>query len=276
VLFSLTVGLLAMLALGPLSAAGNWVGTRLGDPEGVLALAAFSTIFKLAGIVVFYPFLERFAQFVTRICGDGRETAVAHLDPRIAEAGGSVALEAAYRAALETAQGAADAIRRRLTGESVRYDPPTDAVQQVTRFLETLSLETTDLGTIAPRLVRLTHALDHLTELHGDFAGLPPVPAGWQPSEASRAGAEALAAWLAATADPAAAPDTTVHSALESAAKTAATERDAGRRRLLEDLALQRVSADTARSGIDTLNWTAAALHHAWRLTDSLRIAADQ
>jgi phosphate:Na+ symporter len=271
VLFSTTVGILAMIFLAPLAAAANWVGTRLGDAEGVLALAAFSTTFKLAGIAVFYPFLDRFAAFVTRAIGGGQDTAVSHLDPRIAEAGGSVALEAAYRATLEMSRAAIEAVRGRLVGQAVAYDPPAAAVEQTERFLETLSIETTDLGTIAPRLIRLTHALDHLRALHADLPGAP-LP----PGEAARPAADALGAWLDATADPAAPPDAAVFPALEGAAEAARAWRDNGRRALLEEIALRRVPAESARAGIDALNWGRDAVNHSWRLAESLRIASDR
>ena len=81
IVFSLIVGVLGMLFLGPLTAAADWVGAQLHDPDGVLALAAFSSIFKLAGIVVFYPWLDRFARFIVRISGTGSESAVSRLDP---------------------------------------------------------------------------------------------------------------------------------------------------------------------------------------------------
>ena len=166
IIFSVIVGVLGILFLGPLARASSWVGARLDDPDGVLALAAFSSIFKLAGIVAFYPWLDHFARFIVRISGSGNLSAVGRLDPTLADAGGAVALEAAWRAILEVARGAVDAVRRRLAGESVSYAPPAEAVQQTEHFLESLSLETTDLTTMAPRLVRLCHALDHLTELH--------------------------------------------------------------------------------------------------------------
>jgi len=85
------------------------VGAQFDEPNGVLALAAFSSIFKLTGA--------------------GAETAVGRLDPVLAEAGGAVALEAAWRAILEVAHGSVEAVRRRLIGEPVRYDPPVDAVR---------------------------------------------------------------------------------------------------------------------------------------------------
>jgi len=77
--FSTIVAVLGMLFLGPLTAAADWVGARLDDPDGVLALAAFSSIFKLAGIVVFYPWLGRFSDLIVRISGTGRHSAVGRL-----------------------------------------------------------------------------------------------------------------------------------------------------------------------------------------------------
>jgi phosphate:Na+ symporter len=274
ILFSLVVGLLAMLFLGPLTASARWVGTRLGDPEGVLALAAFSSIFKLAGIVVFYPWLDHFAAFIVRITGGGRDTAVDRLDPAIAEAGGAVALEAAWRATLEMARGAVDAIRRRLAGESVRYDQPHEAVQRTERFLEALSLETTDLGTVAPRLVRLSHALDHLARLNEDLARAPPAASGWQRPEGFEAGSRALSAWLDATEDPEAEPDPAIYSAIEAASRQLGAERESGRAQLLEDIALQRRSTAEARAALDSLTWGDGTLYHAWRLVESLRAAS--
>src|SRR5262245_37426522 len=160
IVFSIAVGVLSMLLLGPLTGASEWVGSRLEDPEGVLALATFSSLFKLAGIVAIYPWLDNFSRFIVRISGRGSESAVSRLEPTLVEAGADVALEAAWRAILEVARGAVDAVRRRLAGESVQHEPAGEEVQQIERFLESLPLETTDLGTIGPRLVRLCHALD--------------------------------------------------------------------------------------------------------------------
>ncbi len=182
IIFSVIVGVLGILFLGPLTAASEWVGARLYDPDGVLAMATFSTLFKFAGIVVFYPWLGSFAKFIIRISGKGSESAVSRLDPVLAQGGATVALEAAWRAILEISRGAIDAIQRRLAGETVKYDPPAEAVQQTEHFLESLSIETTDMGTIGPRLVRLVHALDHLSELNDDLTRIPPVATGGQPS----------------------------------------------------------------------------------------------
>src|SRR5499426_1581865 len=240
VVFSVIVGVLGILFLGPLTAAADWVGTRLGDANGVLALAAFSTIFKLAGIVVFYPWLDHFVRFIVRISGSGSDSAVSRLEPTVARAGGAVALEAAWRATLEVARGAVDAIRGRLAGASVRYVVPAEATQQIERFLGSISLDTIDPSGMEPRLVRLCHALDHLTALQDDLTRVPPVASGWQPPSAFDAGARALAGWLDATHDPAAAPTPPILEAVEDASKQLSAARQTNRETLLKDVALQR------------------------------------
>jgi phosphate:Na+ symporter len=274
ILFSSIVGILGMVFLGPLAAAADWVGARLYDPDGVLALAAFSTIFKVAGIVAFYPWIDGFARLVVRISGTGSESALGRLDPALADAGADLALEAAWRAILEVARGAVEAVRGALGGAAVTYHPPVDAIQQIDTFLESLSLETTDLTTIGPRLVRLCHALDHLMQLHGDLTRIPPGIAGGQPPEGFTAGAQALAAWLGATEDQEAAPDPGVFVALEEASRQLGVECKTARDRTLENLALQRTPAATARGDLETLAWADGTLYHAWHLADALRIAS--
>src|SRR4029453_2875127 len=179
ILFSSIVGILGMVFLRPLAVAADWVGARLYDPDGVLALAAFSSIFKLAGIAAFYPWIDGFSRLITRmVSGTGSESAVSRLEPAVADAGAPGALEAARRAIRGVAGGGVGAPRRPLASESVEYDPPVEAVGQIEHFLESLSLETTDLGTIGPRLARLPPALDHLTQLHDDLPRIPPPRAG--------------------------------------------------------------------------------------------------
>jgi phosphate:Na+ symporter len=274
ILFSAIVGVIAMLLLAPLAAAADWMGSRFDDPDGVLALAAFSTIFKFMGVVVFYPWVDRFGQFIVRITGSGSQSAISRLEPTVAAAGGPIALEAAWRAILETAQVAVAAARRPLAGEPVKYEPPAEAVQQIDHFLESLSLETTDMGTVGPRLVRLCHALDHLTQLHEDVTRSPPAPGAREVPASFQAGAQALAAWLDATKDPAKAPDPAILAALEDASKQLSAEARTERERTLEDIARQRVPMAAARAFLDALAWADRALYHAWRLAHSLQVAS--
>ena len=274
IVYNVAVGIIGILLLGPLAAAGRWVGARVDDPDGVLALAAFSSIFKLLGILAFYPWLDGFSRFIERISGRGTDTAVSRLDPVLAEAGGGVALEAAWRAILELAHDAVDAVRSRLAGDVVRYDPSREAVQQIEQFLESLSLETLDLATFEPRLVRLCHALDHLNQLNEDLTRIPPEASGWQPPAGFEEGAQALAVWLDTTKDPEAAPGAAIFKAIEDASDRLADERKTSRDKILQDVALQRTPAETARSGLELSGWADGAVYHAWRLAESLRIAS--
>jgi phosphate:Na+ symporter len=274
IFYSLIAGILAMLFLRPLIGAAGWVGSLLDDPQGVLALAAFSSLFKFAGIVAFYPWLDPFARFIVRITGEDSASAVGRLEPTVAKAGGPVAVEASWRATLEVAHGAVDAVRRRLVGERVKYESAGEAIQQIEHFLESLPLETTDLGTFGPRLVRLCHALDHVTELNDDLTRIPPAAGDWQPPAGFAAGAGALAAWLGATKGPEAKPDPAIFQALKDASSQLTAERKTGRVQLLDDVALQRTPAPTARAALDALGWADAGLYHAWRLAESLRIAS--
>lgn len=274
IIFSVVVGVLGMLLLGPLARTALWAVSRLDDYDGVLGLAAFSSIFKLMGVLFFYPWLDAYSRFIVRISGKGSETAVSRLEPALAEAGGAVALEAAWRALLEVAHGSVETVRRRLAGETLQYEPPVEAVQQINHFLESLSLETTDLAAIEPRLVRVCHALDHLTQLHDDLRRVPPAVDGWEPPAGFDAGAQALSAWLSASKDPSATPAPPVFDALEAASKQLTVERKDNRATILENIALQRMPIATAWKALDALSWGDGALHHCWRMIEALRIAS--
>jgi phosphate:Na+ symporter len=64
IIYNVTVGIIGILLLRPIASAGHWVGAQLDDPNGVLALAAFSSIFKFIGILAFYPWLDGFSRLV--------------------------------------------------------------------------------------------------------------------------------------------------------------------------------------------------------------------
>ncbi|SEA18199.1 Na/Pi cotransporter family protein [Variovorax sp. YR216] len=273
VTFSLVVGVLGIAFLGPLVNAAEWLGGRLGDLDGVLALAAFSSIFKLAGVMVFYPWLDRFAQFISRIAGSGGETAVSHLEPAVARTGGTIALEAAWRAILEVARGGVDAVRASLAGERAGYVPPTQAIQQIEQFLESVSLDTIDPSVAEFRLVRICHALDDLSTLQQELARIPAAVSDWQPPPGYAEGARALASWLDATKEPETAAGAAVTSPVEKAREQLIQERKAERERLLGDVALRRVPAATAASALESLRWAESALQGAQQLIESLHAA---
>ncbi|RTL89170.1 MAG: Na/Pi cotransporter family protein [Hyphomicrobiales bacterium] len=272
IIFSVVVGVLGMLLLSPLAKAATWVVSGLDDYDGVLAVAAFSSLFKLMGVAVFFPWLDAYSRFIIELSGKGEESAVSRLEPALAEAGGPVALEAVWRALLEVSRGAVDAVRRRLAGEQTAYQPPEDSVRKIDHFLESLSLETLDIADMEPRLVRLCHAIDHLKRLHHDLSERAIVLA--TPASATAAGAQALSAWLEAQKTPADVVSGPVLQAVDAAARQLAEERMALRERILESVARQQTAAAAANEALLALQWADKALHHAWRIIDSLDAAA--
>ncbi len=273
-IFSVIVGVLGMILLQPIANAATWAVSSLDDYDGVLALAAFSSLFKLMGVAVFFPWLDSFARLIERLSGAGADTAVARLDPALSEAGGPVALEAAWRATVEVARNAIEAVRNRLAGEHVDFPSIDDAIRQIDHFLESLSLETLDLGSMEPRLVRLCHAVDHLKRLNEILKTGPTVATGWTPPPSIGAGAQALIAWLDAIEDPASPLPTSVFDDVSSASSRVAMDRKAEREEILEAVARQQSTVATADQRMEALLFADRALYHSWRLIDSLRIAS--
>jgi phosphate:Na+ symporter len=194
-----------------------------------------------------------------------------YTEENLYDAGGAVALEAGQRAILEIARGSIDAVRRRLAGEPVTYTAPAADMRRTVEFIGSLSLETTDIGTIGPGLVRLAHALDHLERLHEDLARAPAPTQEWQPPPGFGEGAQALTSWLEATQEPEPAPNAGVLDALDKVSARLREECRAVREQLLEDVALQRVRTPTARAGLEQLAWADNALHHAAGVARLLR-----
>src|SRR5262249_22764994 len=115
---------------------------------------------------------------------------------------------------------------------------------------------------------------DHLNQLNEDLARAPPETSGWKHRAGYEEGAQAITAWLDSTKDPEAASGAAIFKAMEGASQRLADERKTGRDKILQDVALQHLSAETARTGLDMLAWADSAFYHAWRLAESLRIAS--
>jgi len=270
VIFSLVTGVLGMLLLAPLAQAASRLVSGLDDYDGVLGLAAFSSLFKLMGVIVFFPWLDRYARLIAELTGARTDTPTRFLEPTLSRAGGPVALEAAFRALDEVARVAVDAASRRLAGEKPKFEPGED-VGRIERFMETLSLETLDAAETEARLVRVVHAIDHLKQLQEDLqkpfpeTDLPPLPA-------ADAGASALRQWLST-------PRRERKKAfLLNDIATAATEIQGQRKRkradILTSVARQQTAAVAAEQELSSLQWSEDALWRCWRLVDSLRVAS--
>ena len=81
-------------------------------------------------------------------------------------------------------------------------------------------------------------------------------------------------AFIGALDDQEAAPDPGVFVALEEASRRVSVECKTARDKTLENLAMQRTPAATARGDLETLAWADGTVYHAWHLAESLRIAS--
>ena len=204
-------------------------------------------------------------------------SAVARLEPSLAEAGGPVALEAAWRAILETARlpsmPCADGSPAQpfvTTRRSMRSARPSS-------FCNRYRWKPFDLGAIEPRLVRLCHALDHLTRLIDDLQQPPEVEAVWRLRPASKAARGHSAPGSTPRKTPRHRP--ILRSSRRSNMPRNSLTRNAKRaaRRLLEDVAAAANAGGDRRAPFSmSSHWADGALHHAWRLAESLRIASGQ
>jgi phosphate:Na+ symporter len=274
VLFNGITGVLALVFLSQLGLVARWLGGLMDDDDGVLTLAAFHTLFNLAGIVIFFPWLGAFAKGIEQLTGRGEISAVARLGSALAHAGGPVAMEAAWRALVELTDTAFTSLKTRSQG---RHPPPVELIAEIRKvadFVEKLRFESTDPQTLPDRRARIWHALDHLHRLaevllepanHLMSAGL---------SEEIRNGIHALDAWQAWAAKEAPQDGETTVAALAAVSANFAAARKTHRADLLDQLGLGTVKPAEAMAALETLRWLDGAYYHVWRLADSLRRAA--
>lgn len=167
ILFNLTTGLLALLML-PLFL---WIVDRADaggtSADAAISLAAFHTVFIGLGVVLFLPFVARFARLVERLVPEGQRSLTRHLD-RTLRSTPAVALAATQSALIETFQ---QMIRHLRTGLSTGHWPSdaeeiSAAIREIQQYLDSLSAHPEDEALTLSRLRQL-HAVDHLRRLTG-------------------------------------------------------------------------------------------------------------
>lgn len=160
----LALGLFPWLVTGSLAAAG-----RVFDEPETVALAAFQTSVKLAGIAVLLPAILPFGHLVSWLVPQRREDLVRHLDLSVI-AVGPVANEAMRRTAtaiLARASGGIAALLEPGGGDAAANE----AVRASREGLRKASLFAASLGSGSQRpremaeYLSLLHALDHLSRL---------------------------------------------------------------------------------------------------------------
>lgn len=170
VLFNSATGLIAVLLLPLLLWLIGWWQRTAGLDAGAVSLAAFHSVFVAMGVVVFLPFIDRFARAVERMLPDKGPTLTAHLDKMVLDVP-EVALEAALRAlreiSIETFDLLAESLREPAgrAPEKERRTRVEEAIRQTQEFLG--AIPATDDAGASARRVAVLHGLDHLVRLQG-------------------------------------------------------------------------------------------------------------
>ena len=275
ILFNVITGMAVMLMLPLFAATAAWLAGWAGDDHGVVALAVFHTCYKLTGIALLFPLLEPFSRLIERLIRPRGVAAVHGLSSTLARVGGPVAVEAAWRAALEVAGDASATLCNLLDGKPPASRARAECLAQITGYLDALTFGANpDDTALRGRVTMLWRAMDHLERLEKSLATPQPIqPDGPENGRAETAAArQALAHWhddVRAHIHRAPQSSGSLEEFSQAAAGMAEHRRNQ-RVRLLEMVAADTLAPDSAREALGRLLWTDQALFHAWRAAASL------
>jgi phosphate:Na+ symporter len=269
VLFNLATGVVALVLL-PLFLWGiRLAQEHLGLDAGATSLAAFHTLFIGVGVVVFLPFIGRFAHLIERVLPDRGPVLTRHMDDTLLAAP-AVALEATRRALSETACELFGVLREELGrerggGQGLRGERMHQALDLVQRFFARIPPVAEHEPMSESRLV-LVHAIDHLVRLSsrtsvpfgvarvlGSERLRGAVDTGQRVLELGELGLRGAgpADWL---------------DQVERRAAGLADVRRAGRPALLEQTAVGRQDPKDALDVLDAMRWLDRLAYHTWRI----------
>jgi phosphate:Na+ symporter len=167
--FNVSAGLLAFLALRPAVAGTEALCGALGVSSPALLLAAFHTLFNLAGVLLIVPLVQPFADLIRRTVPERGPQLTRRLDPSVLSLG-AVALEAARRTLREASGEAVGAVQAVLAAvpqaaqTQARLERVELALGETSTFLGALSARGGGGGGGAAHRqhVAILHGLDHL------------------------------------------------------------------------------------------------------------------
>ncbi len=275
VLFNVITAVVAFVLLGPFVAGVGMLMHTWEPAPGVLTLAAFHTAFNLLGVVMFLPWLGRFAGMIERIIPERGPSLTRHLDDALIEEA-TMASDAAMRTMRDIAHETFDAVRRRLAAP--KHAPPHErleridqALGEVRRYLGRIAAQPDEASKAYPTQLSMLHALDHLDELvkRCEAAG----HLAWIEQDARLGELSASLARAVSDAQPGLAGD---EAAWRGAEEIAEMSRSLGDRRralrptILEESARGEFSPDAALQRLDALIWIDGLGYHVWRTVHHL------
>jgi phosphate:Na+ symporter len=237
-------------------------------------LAAFHTTFNILGVVLVFPFMKPFTQFIVRLLPEVGQSLTLHLNPRVITVT-SAAIEAARKSTLEIARVLIEVAHRQLAGQ-VKQKATLEkltaaklALLETRRFLGKVQAE--QGGDINQQQhVSVFHAIDHLSQLSDaleEFEIARNVPN----VESCRSVCTDLANLFSQIPGMISAGDINQAAELmEAKSLSIADLRRSQRRTILERTAALGLDPDTALDELEAMRWADRLAYHIWRITHHL------
>ncbi len=169
VLFNLFTGLIAVVLLPLLLTLIGLAQKHLGLDGGAMSLVAFHTSFIALGVLIFLPWVDRFARLIEYLLPERSPMLTRHLDNTVLHAP-PVALEATRRALTETAAQTFAYMDQQLAAPSATLDDvPRAQLQQALECIQEFFPQIPPANEDEPltqHRVSQMHAMDHLSRLH--------------------------------------------------------------------------------------------------------------
>ncbi len=169
ILFNAVAGALAIALLPMFLRVIGWLDTHAGLEAGATSLAAFHTLFIVVGVVLFLPFVSRFARLVERFLPERGEVVTQRLDTSLLSIP-EVALEASQRALEQVTLRLLDVYAEMLSGSGTathetRLQQVAPLLNETYDFVSRIEMPADNVVAGAQRIAQL-HAIDHLLRFH--------------------------------------------------------------------------------------------------------------
>jgi len=169
ILFNAVAGAIAIALLPVFLRVIGWLDTHAGLEPGATSLAAFHTLFIVVGVVLFLPFVSRFARLVERFLPERGEVVTQRLDASLLSIP-AVALEASQRALEQVTLRLLEVYAEMLSGSGTathetRLQQMAPLLNETYDFVSRIEMPADNTVAGAQRIAQL-HAIDHLLRFH--------------------------------------------------------------------------------------------------------------
>ncbi len=175
ILFNVVAAIVALLLL-------SWLGricwqlsvTLFTGAQELIALSFFHTIFNLIGVLIFLPWLNRFAALIQWLLPDLESGPLRNLDDSVLEVI-PVAIEAAERALREVSLSTAEILSQTCNSAGLARDKLSESQRSLAGIWEFVGKmgKSSQTEAESKRFLSLLHALDHFDQLYFLFKERP-------------------------------------------------------------------------------------------------------